>query len=147
MALRGDRTEPLRFPARSGFICHRKYLEMYSNELPKEALAFVDKHMNGEDLLFNYMVANATGMGPIRGCTLCLLLPPLHPCSLTRARSGRSVGNADRRSEQRGTVESTDAHAGSDRGFTALRAPLWLEPAQIHHFVRPDGYVHRRYKD
>ncbi|GAA5985543.1 hypothetical protein JCM10908_007019 [Rhodotorula pacifica] len=49
----------------SGFICHRKYLDMYTNELPKEALAFVDQHMNGEDLLFNYMVANATGMGPI----------------------------------------------------------------------------------
>lgn len=50
---------------RSGFICHRKYLERYTHELPKEALAFVDTHMNGEDLLFNYMVANATGMGPI----------------------------------------------------------------------------------
>lgn len=53
---------------RSGFICHRKYLEMYTNDLPAAALAYVDKHMNGEDLLFNYMVANATGMGPIGTC-------------------------------------------------------------------------------
>ncbi|GAA6019196.1 hypothetical protein JCM8202_000930 [Rhodotorula sphaerocarpa] len=49
----------------SGFICHRKYLDMYSHDVPSEALDFVDEHMNGEDLLFNYMVANATGMGPI----------------------------------------------------------------------------------
>lgn len=39
---------------------------MYSHDVPSEALDFVDEHMNGEDLLFNYMVANATGMGPIR---------------------------------------------------------------------------------
>jgi hypothetical protein len=38
---------------------------MYTHELPIEALSFIDEHMNGEDLLFNYMVANATGMGPI----------------------------------------------------------------------------------
>lgn len=51
-------------PQRSGFIYHRKYLDIYSFELPEEARAMVAKHNNCEDILFNYMVANATGAGP-----------------------------------------------------------------------------------
>ncbi|KAL7342863.1 glycosyl transferase family 64 domain-containing protein [Rhodotorula toruloides] len=48
----------------SGFIYHRKYLDMYTHQLPQEARDYVDEVANCDDLLFNYMMANATGTGP-----------------------------------------------------------------------------------
>lgn len=50
----------------SGFIYHRKYLDMYTHQLPHEARDYVDEVANCDDLLFNYMMANATGTGPAR---------------------------------------------------------------------------------
>ncbi|GAA6057697.1 hypothetical protein NBRC10513_003040 [Rhodotorula toruloides] len=48
----------------SGFIYHRKYLDMYTHQLPREARDYVDEVANCDDLLFNFMMANATGTGP-----------------------------------------------------------------------------------
>lgn len=39
---------------------------MYTSELPQAARDLVDNVQNCDDLLFNYMLANATGSGPIR---------------------------------------------------------------------------------
>ncbi|KAI8615052.1 exostosin [Chytriomyces sp. MP71] len=49
----------------TGAVFHRKYLEMYSFQLPSLARDIVDSKNNGEDILFNMMVANATGMAPV----------------------------------------------------------------------------------
>ncbi|KAM0790421.1 hypothetical protein ACM66B_003302 [Microbotryomycetes sp. NB124-2] len=49
----------------SGIILHRKYLQMYSIDLSSTVLDIVDQRMNCEDILMNYVVANATEMGPI----------------------------------------------------------------------------------
>ncbi|KAI8612988.1 exostosin, partial [Chytriomyces sp. MP71] len=48
----------------SGAMFHRKYLQMYT-DLPKRAHEIVDAKMNGEDILFNLMIANATGKPPV----------------------------------------------------------------------------------
>ena len=37
---------------------HRKYLDMFTNSLPSEFLTFIDKNMNGEDIIMNAMVAD-----------------------------------------------------------------------------------------
>ncbi|KAI8612994.1 glycosyl transferase family 64 domain-containing protein [Chytriomyces sp. MP71] len=48
----------------SGAVFHRKYLQMYA-DLPRRAHEIVDEKVNGEDILFNLMVANATGKPPV----------------------------------------------------------------------------------
>lgn len=37
---------------------------MYTHQLPQEARDYVDEVANCDDLLFNFMMANATGTGP-----------------------------------------------------------------------------------
>jgi alpha-1,4-N-acetylglucosaminyltransferase EXTL2 len=37
---------------------HRKYIEMYNNELPRKLFNFVDTHQNGEDIIMNAMIAD-----------------------------------------------------------------------------------------
>ncbi|KAJ3320189.1 Exostoses (Multiple)-like 3 [Blyttiomyces sp. JEL0837] len=49
----------------SGTVYHRKYHDMYTNQLPAMAREKVDELMNCEDILINLMVSNATQMGPI----------------------------------------------------------------------------------
>ncbi|KAJ3133405.1 hypothetical protein HK100_004433 [Physocladia obscura] len=49
----------------TGLIFHRKYLDMYTYSLPQHARDIVDSKTNGEDILFNLMVANATGSCPV----------------------------------------------------------------------------------
>ncbi|KAJ3091777.1 Exostoses (Multiple)-like 3 [Quaeritorhiza haematococci] len=49
----------------SGMIYHRKYMKMYAEELPQTARDLVDELMNCDDILFNYMVSNATNSGPV----------------------------------------------------------------------------------
>ncbi|KAJ3230595.1 Exostoses (Multiple)-like 3 [Chytriomyces hyalinus] len=49
----------------TGMVFHRKYLVMYSYALPQHARDIVDSKVNGEDILFNLMVANATRSGPV----------------------------------------------------------------------------------
>lgn len=49
----------------SGMVYHREYLHMYTFELPEVARRIVDEIMNCDDLLFNFMVANATHKGPV----------------------------------------------------------------------------------
>ncbi|KAJ3416794.1 hypothetical protein HDV05_000168 [Chytridiales sp. JEL 0842] len=49
----------------SGFVYHRKYLDMYTKQLPQSARDTVDKIMNCDDILFNMMIANATSSGPV----------------------------------------------------------------------------------
>ncbi|KAJ3083309.1 Exostoses (Multiple)-like 3 [Rhizoclosmatium hyalinum] len=46
-------------------VFHRKYLRMYSFELPSVAREIVDSKTNGEDILFNLMVANHTQSCPV----------------------------------------------------------------------------------
>ncbi|TPX68425.1 hypothetical protein CcCBS67573_g07201 [Chytriomyces confervae] len=49
----------------TGMVFHRKYLDMYTYALPQHARDIVDSKVNGEDILFNLMVANATRSGPV----------------------------------------------------------------------------------
>ncbi|KAI8619566.1 exostosin [Chytriomyces sp. MP71] len=49
----------------SGSVFHRKYLEMYTHALPVLARETVDMILNGEDILLNMMIANATGKPPL----------------------------------------------------------------------------------
>lgn len=37
---------------------HRHYLSMFTHSLPRELYNFIDKHMNGEDIAMNSMVAD-----------------------------------------------------------------------------------------
>ena len=39
-----------------GVFAHREYLKKYTDEIPSSARAWVDKHTNGEDILFQYVV-------------------------------------------------------------------------------------------
>jgi len=45
-------------------VFHRRYCEAYSS-LPQVLRDYVDNYTNCEDILMNFLVANATGMGPI----------------------------------------------------------------------------------
>lgn len=49
----------------SGLVYHRKYLSMYTYDLPAATRQLVDETMNCDDILFNFMVANATRAGPV----------------------------------------------------------------------------------
>ncbi|KAJ3189030.1 Exostoses (Multiple)-like 3 [Irineochytrium annulatum] len=49
----------------SGAVYHKKYHEMYTNALPRQARMTVDRLTNCDDILFNMMIANATGSGPV----------------------------------------------------------------------------------
>lgn len=49
----------------SGSVYHRKYLGMYANALPSSAKGYVDSVLNCEDILFNFMVSNATRTSPV----------------------------------------------------------------------------------
>ncbi|KAI8613692.1 exostosin [Chytriomyces sp. MP71] len=49
----------------SGSVFHRKYLEMYTHALPPLAREMVDNILNGEDILLNMVIANATGKPPL----------------------------------------------------------------------------------
>lgn len=75
----------------SGMVYHRKYLAMYT-EAPtlQPARRLVDDVMNCDDILFNFMVANATNSAPVfigrRGRT-CGLLPLPSSCTLTQGQS------------------------------------------------------------
>nr|AKT94859.1 glycosyltransferase family protein 2 [Populus tomentosa] len=44
---------------------HKKYLRMYTNEMPKSIKEFVTKNRNCEDIAMSFLVANATGAPPI----------------------------------------------------------------------------------
>ncbi|KAJ6768122.1 GLYCOSYLTRANSFERASE FAMILY 64 PROTEIN C4 [Salix koriyanagi] len=44
---------------------HKKYLRMYTNEMPVSIKAFVTKNRNCEDIAMSFLVANATGAPPI----------------------------------------------------------------------------------
>ncbi|KAI9322982.1 glycosyl transferase family 64 domain-containing protein [Obelidium mucronatum] len=49
----------------SATIYHSKYHDMYTHDLPQRARAIVQELTNCDDILFNMMVANATGAGPV----------------------------------------------------------------------------------
>ncbi|KAJ3099914.1 hypothetical protein HDU96_010532 [Phlyctochytrium bullatum] len=49
----------------SGAVYHRRFHHMYSYELPGAARRVVDRLTNCDDILFNMMVANATGNAPV----------------------------------------------------------------------------------
>ncbi|KAJ3016055.1 UNVERIFIED_CONTAM: Exostoses (Multiple)-like 3 [Siphonaria sp. JEL0065] len=49
----------------TGMVFHRKYLAMYSYDLPQHARDIVDSKTNGEDILFNMMVAKHTKSCPV----------------------------------------------------------------------------------
>ncbi|KAJ6429246.1 hypothetical protein OIU84_020802 [Salix udensis] len=44
---------------------HKKYLRMYTNEMPVSIKEFVTKNRNCEDIAMSFLVANATGAPPI----------------------------------------------------------------------------------
>ncbi|KAJ3122527.1 Exostoses (Multiple)-like 3 [Physocladia obscura] len=48
----------------TGLVFHRKYLSMYTSALPQQIRNLVDSVMNGEDIVFNLMVSNATQSCP-----------------------------------------------------------------------------------
>eukprot|EP00037_Helgoeca_nana_P024860 m.266774 g.266774 ORF g.266774 m.266774 type:complete len:365 (+) comp26769_c0_seq7:154-1248(+) len=49
----------------SGMVYHSDYLHMYTSMVPAAARALVDETTNCDDILFNFMVANATGQPPV----------------------------------------------------------------------------------
>lgn len=49
----------------SGTVYHKRFSHLYTYGAPKEARDFVHKNMNCEDILFNFLVANATNQGPV----------------------------------------------------------------------------------
>ncbi|KAG6395435.1 hypothetical protein SASPL_146080 [Salvia splendens] len=44
---------------------HKKYLSMYTNEMPSSIREYVTKNRNCEDIAMSFLVANATGAPPI----------------------------------------------------------------------------------
>lgn len=58
-------TQPRSIVLPSGMVYHRRYLKMYTEDLPHKARALVDRVTNCDDILFNFMVANATGNAPV----------------------------------------------------------------------------------
>jgi hypothetical protein len=46
-------------------LLHRNYLTLYSNDLPKSVLKYVDDHMNCEDLAMQFLISNVSGLPPI----------------------------------------------------------------------------------
>jgi hypothetical protein len=55
-----------------GAVMHKKWLEVYTNEMPAEMLDYVRVNKNCEDLAMQYLVSNRTGIPPqyvqIWGC-------------------------------------------------------------------------------
>jgi hypothetical protein len=49
----------------SGGVYHRRYLYQYTYELPRIARDIVDSLRNCDDILFNFLIANATKQGPV----------------------------------------------------------------------------------
>ncbi|KAJ3111822.1 Exostoses (Multiple)-like 3 [Physocladia obscura] len=49
----------------SATVYHVQYHHMYTHRLPSAARAVIDELTNCDDILFNMMVANATGAGPV----------------------------------------------------------------------------------
>ncbi|GAA98239.1 glycosyltransferase family 64 protein [Mixia osmundae IAM 14324] len=74
--LLGDRKPFYSMVLPSGFIYHRKYLVAYEH-LPSSAHELVDRTNNCDDLLFNYLVANATQSGPILIDAWASMIPSL----------------------------------------------------------------------
>ncbi|PWZ24561.1 Glycosyltransferase family 64 protein C4 [Zea mays] len=50
--------------SKAGFF-HKKYLEMYTNQMPPSIRRYVDENRNCEDIAMAFLVANATGAPPI----------------------------------------------------------------------------------
>ena len=42
------------------------YNYLYTNAMPGDIKAWVDEHMNCEDIAFNFLVANSSGKPPIK---------------------------------------------------------------------------------
>lgn len=76
---------------------HRKYLDMYSFDLPQAARDVVDEVQNCDDILFNYMIANATQSGPA-GLSLPLLPPSCPDLPSGHVSSDPHLGQDDHRS-------------------------------------------------
>lgn len=49
----------------SGLVYHRKYLDLYFSDPVQPCREIVDKTMNCDDLLFNFVVANSSGLPPL----------------------------------------------------------------------------------
>lgn len=49
----------------SGFVYDSKFLDVYSNQIPQSTRDIVDRDMNCDDILFNYMISNYTRIGPV----------------------------------------------------------------------------------
>eukprot|EP00056_Hartaetosiga_gracilis_P021698 m.25933 g.25933 ORF g.25933 m.25933 type:complete len:356 (-) comp9216_c0_seq1:135-1202(-) len=62
--LRNDNM-PLSIVLPSGMVYHKSYMYMYTHQLSPALRKVVDVTMNCDDILFNFMVANATGKPPI----------------------------------------------------------------------------------
>ena len=60
-----NRTMPQSIVLPTGMVYHRKYLDLYTNELPAAARKLVDDMVNCDDILFNFLLANATGEPPV----------------------------------------------------------------------------------
>eukprot|EP01147_Barroeca_monosierra_P004131 gene4131-65_t len=58
-------TAPQSIVLPSGMVYHQKYMHKYSYELPSYLRKHVDTVVNCDDLLFNFLVANATSKPPI----------------------------------------------------------------------------------
>jgi len=51
----------------TGAAFHHKYFSyLYTNTLPGNIKAWVDDHMNCEDIAMNFLIANTTGKPPIK---------------------------------------------------------------------------------
>lgn len=46
-------------------FCHRKYFDMYTNDLPKDVWNYVHEGRNCEDIAMQFLVSNASGLPPI----------------------------------------------------------------------------------
>lgn len=49
----------------SGTFFNSRWLYVYSHELPKKVRDYVDEHFNCEDIAFNMMMSNVTGLPPV----------------------------------------------------------------------------------
>lgn len=49
----------------SGTFFNSRWLHIYSNVLPRSIRDYVDEHFNCEDIAFNMMMSNATGLPPV----------------------------------------------------------------------------------
>ena len=56
---------PLSLALPSGMVYHRRYMDAYTLGAPRDARELVDELVNCDDLLFNFVVANATHRPPV----------------------------------------------------------------------------------